>query len=285
MEWVSFPGIGIGKIFIKDYAFVLFGLKIKWYAIIICTGMMLAVWIGLTLSKKFGVKKEDILDNVIIGIVFGIIGGRIFYVIFNFSQFSNNLWEIFNLRGGGIAIYGGIIFSCIFAYFYCKIKKMRFLPILDISGICFLLGQAIGRWGNFFNIEAYGEKTNLPWGMTSSKILEEKSPVHPTFFYESIWCFIGFLLLIFLMKYRKFDGQMFLNYVIWYSFGRFFIEGVRADSLWLVEDVFRVSQVLSFFFFFISIAIEVYFLFFYMTKNKDKNFLYVKEVKEKTRGR
>lgn len=279
-RWVSFEGIGIGKIYIKDYAFKLFGLEIKWYALIIAFGIFIAASIAIMLSKRFGLKKESLIDVIIGGTIFGIIGARVYYVAFEFKEFSDDLLSIFDLRGGGLAIYGAIIFSVLFGLIYCKIKKVPFLPTADIAGICFLMGQGIGRWGNFFNIEAYGVKTNLPWGMSSSEISSSCSPVHPTFFYESLWCFVGFFLLIFFVRYRKFDGQIFLNYLIWYGFERFFVEGIRSDSLWLIKDYVRISQALSFILFFSAISIEVYVLFFYMKKNKDKNFLYVNSLKK-----
>lgn len=280
-RWVSFEGIGIGKIYFENYAFKLFGLEIRWYALIISFGILISALIAIKLSKKFGIKKEQFIDVIIGGIVFGVIGARVYYVVFNFEEFSKNLISIFNLRSGGLAIYGTVIFSFAFGFLYCKVKNIPFLPIADNAGICFLIGQAIGRWGNFFNIEAYGVKTNLPWGMSSSEIDSSCSPVHPTFFYESLWCFIGFFVLLFFIKYRKFDGQIFLNYIVWYSFERFFVEGLRADSLWLVKDFIRVSQALSFVLFFLAILTEIYVLFFYMKKNKDKNFLYVNFLKEK----
>ena len=272
MDWVSFPGLGIGKIFLRDYAFIFFGIKIKWYAVLICFGILLALLIGLSLCKNFNVKKEDLLNLTTVGVFFGGIGSRLYYVVFNWETYSKNILSIFNLRAGGLAIYGAIIFSVLAGFVFCKIKNIAFLPVVDIAGICFLVGQAIGRWGNFVNIEAFGVKTNLPWGMISNKILAEESPVHPTFLYESLWCVLGFFVLLFLMKRRKFNGQMFLLYISWYSFGRFFIEGIRSDSLWLVKNVVKVSQLLSFILFFASVFVQVYILFFKIKKTtKPKN--------------
>lgn len=265
MNWVSFPGIGIGKIFLQDYAFEIFGLKIKWYSIILAFAIAISICYALFLANKMALKKEHLLDIIIVGLIFAIIGLRFYYVVFNWDYFSKNILEIFNFRAGGLAIYGGIIFSVLAAYVYCKIKKIYFWTVLDITGVCFLLGQGIGRWGNFVNIEAYGVKTSLPWGMTSNKIPYFMQPVHPTFFYESVWCLLGFVLLNFFIKffikYKKFDGQIFLMYISWYSFERFFVEGIRADSLWLVKDFLRVSQVLSFILFFASIFGILYFGF------------------------
>ena len=288
MDWVSFEGIGIGKIFLRDYAFSVFGLKIKWYALIIVFGIILAMLFSYKIAKKFGVKKDFLFDVTMVGLVFGIIGLRLYYVVFNWEEFSSNILNIFNIRSGGLAIYGGIIFSFSSGFIYCKMKNINFLPIADIASVCLLIGQSIGRWGNFVNIEAYGTKTSLPWGMYSNKIESGEVAVHPTFLYESLWCFLGFLLFYFFIKYRKFDGQIFLNYIIWYGFGRFFIEGLRADSLWLIKNQIRVSQLLSFILFFIAIFVELYVLFFYMKKNKSREFLYVKRLekdeKQKDRG-
>ena len=281
MKWVSFPKLGIDKIFFKDYAFLLFGLKIKWYAIIICFGILVALLFSFFLAKYFSVKKENLMDVAIIGMSLGTAGGRIYYVVFNFSQFSNNLWEIFNLRTGGLAIYGSIIFSFLFSLIYCKRKKISFLPICDVCGFGLLIGQGIGRWGNFFNVEAYGTKTNLPWGMCSSEIDFKNSPVHPTFFYESLWCFLGILVLMFFLNKRKFNGEIFLIYVAWYSFGRFFIETIRTDSLWLIKDFVRVSQLLSFILFFSSVGIIFYILFFYIKRNKKSSLFSIKTLKNK----
>ncbi len=268
MDWVGFPKLGIDRIFLRDYAFFIFGIKIKWYAIILGFGILTALLVGFCLCKTFNVKKSDLLDLTTIGILFGNIGSRTYYVVFNWELYSSNFWEIFNFRAGGLAIYGAIIFSVLAGVIFCRIKKIYVLPVLDIAGICFLLGQAIGRWGNFVNIEAFGVKTGLPWGMISNKIPLDQSPVHPTFLYESLWCFCGFFVLLSLLKRRKFDGQMFLLYISWYSFGRFFIEGIRSDSLWLIKNVLKISQLLSFVLFFVSVGIQIYFLFYYKKVKK-----------------
>lgn len=280
MDWVSFQGIGIGKIFLRDYLFTVFGLKIYWYSIIVVLGIISGICFSNLIAKKFGINKDTLFDVTVIGLIFGVIGLRLYYVVFNWKEFSSNLWSILEIQNGGLAIYGAIIFSFTSGFIYCKIKKINFLPIADVASICFLIGQCIGRWGNFFNIEAYGYETKLPWAMYSNTIENGTVGVHPTFFYESLWCFIGFWVLFIFIRYRKFDGQVFLNYIIWYGFGRFFIEGLRSDSLWLVENTLRVSQVLSFILFFTGVFVEVYVLFFYMKKHKDREFLYVKNLEK-----
>ncbi len=270
MKWVSFNELGIGKIYLRDYAFSVFGFKIKWYALIVCCAILSAFFCGLFLTKKLHIKKENFLDVVTLGTIFGVIGARFYYVLFNFKEFSNNLLSILNLRTGGLAIYGGIIFSVVSALIFCRVKNVKFLPISDLAGVCFLLGQAIGRWGNFVNVEAYGTKTNSLFGMSSNAISAEMQPAHPTFFYESLWCFLGFIFLLCFLKRRVFQGQIFLMYLSWYGFGRFFIEGLRTDSLWLFKNTIRVSQLLSLIIFCVSVVLHICFLIFYVNKNKIK---------------
>lgn len=274
MNWVGFPQLGIDKLYISPYIDV-FGFNIYWYGIIIAIGMSLAVLYAFFNAHKFGINKDKMIDVIIIGIVFGICGARLYYVIFSFDSFSDNFWKIFDLRTGGLAIYGGIICAFISGFCACKYKKIKFLPLADIASIGFLLGQGIGRWGNFVNIEAYGSHTDLPWGMTSNQIPVVIQPVHPTFLYESIWCILGFVIFNLLLKYRKFDGQVLLMYLTWYGFERFFVEGLRTDSLWLIPNVIRVSQFISIILFVFSITTLVYILFFYMKKHTDKEYLYV----------
>lgn len=274
MEWVGFPGIGIDRVDICPYI-TLFGHNIYWYGIIISIGMLLAIIYAFVNAHKFGINNQRMIDVVIVGIICGIVGARIYYVIFKLDSFASNFWKVFDLRTGGLAIYGGLIGAILGGFFACKIKKVRFLPMLDIAGIGFLLGQGIGRWGNFVNIEAYGIHTDLPWGMTGSNIPADIQPVHPTFLYESLWCVLGFIVFSLFAKYRKFDGEVFLMYLAWYGFERFFVEGLRTDSLWLVSDVIRVSQALSLILFIVSVAILVYVLFYRMKKFKDEQYLYV----------
>ncbi len=274
MNWVGFPKLGIDKINISPYINV-FGFNIYWYGVIIALGMSLAVLYAFFNANKFGVDKNKMIDVVIVGIVCGIVGARIYYVIFSLDNFSDNFWKIFDLRTGGLAIYGGIIFAFASGFLVCRYKKIKFLPLADMTSIGFLLGQGIGRWGNFMNIEAYGSHTDLPWGMTSNEIPINIQPVHPTFLYESIWCILGFILFNLLLRYRKFDGQVVLMYMAWYGFERFFVEGLRTDSLWLVPNVIRVSQLISIILFIVSVILLIYIQFFYIKKHGDREYLYV----------
>lgn len=280
MNWVGFPKLGIDRIDIFPYINI-FGINVYWYGIIIALGMSLAVLYAFFYSSKFGVDKNKMIDVVIVGIICGIVGARLYYVIFSFDYFSNNLWKIFDLRTGGLAIYGGVIFAFASGFLVCRYKKIKFLPLADMASIGFLLGQGIGRWGNFMNIEAYGSHTDLPWGMISNEIPINLQPVHPTFLYESIWCILGFVLFNLLLRYRKFDGQIVLMYMAWYGFERFFVEGLRVDSLWLVPNVIRVSQLISIILFVVSIVLLFYIQFFYIKKHGDREYLYVNTNKRK----
>ena len=274
MNWVGFPKLGIDKINISPYIDI-FGFNIYWYGVIIALGMSLAILYAFFNANKFGVDKNKMIDVVIVGIICGIVGARVYYVIFSLDNFSGNFWKIFDLRTGGLAIYGGIIFAFVSGFLVCRYKKIKFLPLADMTSIGFLLGQGMGRWGNFINIEAYGSHTDLPWGMTSNEIPINLQPVHPTFSYESIWCILGFILFNLLLRYRKFDGQVVLMYMAWYGFERFFVEGLRTDSLWLIPNVIRVSQFISIILFIVSVVLLIYIQFFYMKKHGDREYLYV----------
>lgn len=274
MNWVGFPKLGIDKINISPYIDI-FGFNIYWYGVIIALGMSLAILYAFFNANKFGVDKNKMIDVVIVGIICGIVGARVYYVIFSLDNFSGNFWKIFDLRTGGLAIYGGIIFAFVSGFLVCRYKKIKFLPLADMTSIGFLLGQGIGRWGNFINIEAYGSHTDLPWGMTSNEIPINLQPVHPTFSYESIWCILGFILFNLLLRYRKFDGQVVLMYMAWYGFERFFVEGLRTDSLWLIPNFIRVSQFISIILFIVSVVLLIYIQFFYIKKHGDREYLYV----------
>ena len=253
---VSFPKLGL-EFNINRVAFSLFGLDIYWYALLIMTGFILAVLYAWRSTKTFDVKMDPLIDVVLVGLFCGIVGARIYYVIFRFDSYSS-LWDMINIRDGGLAIYGGVIMAFLSGLIMCKyIEKIEILPIFDIAAIGFLIGQGVGRWGNFMNQEAFGSKTGLPWGMYSANTFYYEmvdgvstkvgpTAVHPCFLYESIWCLTGFVLLhIVSRRYYKFKGQIFLGYLVWYGLGRSWIEGLRTDSLWLVENVLKVSQLLA----------------------------------------
>ncbi|MCD4714070.1 MAG: prolipoprotein diacylglyceryl transferase [Clostridiales bacterium] len=219
-------------------AFEIFGLQIAWYGIIIASAMMIGTMILLKVGKKYGYKENDILDLVMVILPMAIVFARIYYVVFEWSYYSQNPSMIFAFREGGLAIHGGIIGGVLGGWIVCKYKKLNFGDLADMVSIPLILGQAIGRWGNFINQEAHGGPTDLPWG-----IMVDGVKVHPTFLYESIWNLIIFAVLAFTFKSRKFYGEHFVKYLVLYSVGRFFIEGLRTDSLML--GPLRIAQVFS----------------------------------------
>ena len=238
---VSFDGLGFGPFQFDRVAFTLGDFKIYWYAVIIACGIALAVAFCLSQAKKFDLTSDNILDVLLFGLPIGIICARAYYVIFSpEGQTYDSLFDMIDIRNGGLAIYGGIIGAFITGAVYCKVKKVNMFALFDIASFGFLIGQSIGRWGNFINGEAHGGVTDLPWGMT----INGKGPYHPTFFYEFLWNVIGFvLLLIFVKKWKKHHGEAFFLYTAWYGLGRAFIEGLRTDSL--TAGSIRVSQVVA----------------------------------------
>ncbi len=255
---IAFPHLGI-EFTIDPTAFTIFGVDIRWYGVLITLGVVLAMLYGFRQMVSVGIDPNRAIDAVIGGILGGIVGARAYYVIFNWEEFGGNWSDIFNTRTGGLAIYGGIIGAILVGGIVAKCRKVRLLPLLDIVGVGFLIGQGVGRWGNFVNQEAFGGNTDSLFCMTGGRIqewiynnytavgdnsLKPEYAVHPCFLYESVWCLIGFVLLAITMKkWRKFDGQVFLMYIGWYGLGRFFIEGLRTDSLMI--GTLRVSQVVA----------------------------------------
>lgn len=219
-------------------AFTIFHIDIMWYAILITTGMVLAVLISCKRAPKHELTADQILNFVIISIPMGIIGSRLYYVVFNWPQYVGDFFKIINIREGGLAIHGALIFGFGTAAILCLIWKVRPLNLLDLVVPTVALAQAIGRWGNFFNSEAHGGPTDLPWA-----IMVNGQSVHPTFLYESIWCFLLFFILIYIDNRRQFEGQVFLLYGMLYSLERFFVEALRTDSLMLGS--FKQAQVFS----------------------------------------
>ena len=230
------------------------GFPIYWYGVLIALGFILALIYGFRQAKKYDIDQNALIDVVLVGAVFSIIGARLYYVLN--SGRSWTFAEIIDLRDGGLAFYGALIFAIVFGGITCKIRKLNFFSALDLAGPAFLLAQSIGRWGNFVNQEAFGTNTSLPWGMYSQKTFDylishpeagadPMLPVHPCFLYESLWCIIGFLLIHFLSKKRVFKGEVFLYYIVWYGFGRFLIEGLRTDSLYLFNTPVRISQAVA----------------------------------------
>lgn len=235
---IGFPNLGL-EFTLNRVACTVFGKDIYWYGIIICVGFILAALYVNARTKDFGITSDNLTDCLIICVPLGIICARIYYVVFEWSYYAQHPDEIIAIWKGGIAIYGGIIGTLIGLYVYSRVKKLSFASLCDLAAFGLLIGQCIGRWGNFVNGEAHGGPTTLPWGMT----IDDQSMVHPTFLYESLWNLIGFILLHFYSKKRKFKGEMALLYVAWYGAGRAWIEGLRTDSLYIGS--MRVSQLLA----------------------------------------
>lgn len=240
---IEFPGLGI----VLNPPETFFSTPIHWYGVIIGIGLILAVILCMRLAKREGLGDEVILDVVIWAMPISIITARIYYVIFSFESYKDNLVDIFKIWEGGIAIYGCIIGAVATVLVYCRIKKISAVKVLDVGSIGLALGQAVGRWGNFVNREAFGGPagSSVPWRMTlyTDSSMTTWATVHPTFLYESLWNLGVMLVLLRLIKKKKFDGHVFWTYVLCYGVGRFFIEGLRTDSLY--AGPFRVSQIVA----------------------------------------
>jgi phosphatidylglycerol:prolipoprotein diacylglycerol transferase len=219
-------------------AFEIFGISVRWYGIIMAAGILCGLVYALKESKRVGMDENIILDLVIYAIPAGIIGARLYYVLFNWDYYSKEPAQILNIRGGGLAIHGTLIAAIITGIIYTRVKKVSFWALADIASPGLILGQAIGRWGNFINQEAHGTPTDLPWG-----IMVDGVKVHPTFLYESLWNLTVFAVLLWYRKRKKTEGNVFLLYLVLYSVGRFFVEGLRTDSLMLGS--IRAAQLVS----------------------------------------
>lgn len=259
-EVLSFPGLG-WEFELNRVAFSIGSKPIYWYGIIFATAFLVGTAYLLAKSAKLGVNSDRALDVVLGAFVAGIVCARLYFVAFSWDLYKDNPISALYIWEGGIGFYGGIIGAFVAGYFLCKWREVYILPMLDLAGPALLIAQAIGRWGNFVNMEAFGTNTDLPWGMTSRTIqnylsyhanqlgelgmnIDPSMPVHPTFFYESAWNIIGFLIIgLWLVRHRKFDGQMFISYLIWYGAGRAVIEGMRTDSL--MWGNIRVSQAVA----------------------------------------
>lgn len=219
-------------------AFEIFGMPVRWYGIIISFGLLMATLVAMREAKRVGIKEEDLLDLLLFAVPAAIIGARIHYVLFTWDEYKGDFMRMINIREGGLAIHGALIAAIIVGIIFCKVKKINFWKIADLAGPSIILGQAIGRWGNYVNREAHGGPTDLPWG-----ILVDGQKVHPTFLYESLWNFLVFLFLLWYRRRKKVQGEVFLLYLALYSLGRFFIEGMRTDSL--MFGPIRVAQLIS----------------------------------------
>ena len=257
---VTFPGLGL-EFEINRVAFTIGGINIYWYGVLIACGLLLAIFFGFRHCLESGIDPDAMVDVVVIGTVLGILSARAYYVAMSPYAFDS-LWDVLDIRQGGLGIYGGIIGALVFGGLACKWRKVPVLAMYDLTSMGFLIGQGIGRWGNFVNLEAFGYTTTLPWGMYSEATrayltygsvtlpagmtIDPSLPVHPTFLYESIWCLAGFVFLAFYYKKRRFNGDIALLYLIWYGAGRFWIEGLRTDSLLLVPSIgLRASQLVA----------------------------------------
>ncbi|MCM1133063.1 MAG: prolipoprotein diacylglyceryl transferase [Ruminococcus flavefaciens] len=276
---IQFPKLG-WEFEINPTAFTVFGISIQWYGIIIAFGLLLAVLYCFPRMKKFGIDADRATDAVIGGVIGGVIGARLYFVAMKWDEYRKDTLKdtflaVINTRNGGLAIYGGIIGALIVGLTICRIKKVKILPMLDISVLGFLIGQGIGRWGNFVNQEAFGINTDSLFGMTGGRIQQVinnqmqiggsmyenglemmwENPVHPCFLYESVWCLLGFAILAFFSKHRKYDGQILLMYMAWYGAERAVVEGLRTDSL--MWGNIRVSQMVSVIILIASVILQI----------------------------
>ena len=256
-SYIEFPGFG-WKLPFGDTIVEFSIFSIKWYGLFIMLGLVLAIVYSMRRAKYFKLDTDRMIDVVLVSTLLAFVGARLYYVVFaeNSAEYFANPLSIFKIWEGGLAIYGGIIFAFLTGIFMCRLRKVDMLSLFDLGALGFLIGQGIGRWGNFFNQEAYGGITELPWRMNGNLILPFikqsglageaalQAGVHPTFLYESLWCFAGFILLHFISKrFYKFKGQLICLYMIWYGIGRFLIESLRSDSLYFGQ--IRVSQLVS----------------------------------------
>lgn len=272
MTKIAFPGLGIDTFEINPVAISLFGLDIRWYGLIIVCGIILAFSYAFYRSKREGFTSDDMLDLFIYTVLSGVVGARLYYVLTSLDQYDS-FAEVFQIWNGGLGIYGGIIGGALAIFVVCKIKKKSFIRAFDMIAPGVMVGQLVGRWGNFCNGEAFGHiekfeffgKTfetpgaaKLPWIMEVNSYASGYQTLlaHPTFLYESLWNLIGFIIINLFYKKKKFDGQIFFMYIGWYGFGRMFIEGLRSDSLYI--GGVKISQLIGLVCFIVSIAAIIY---------------------------
>lgn len=284
---ISFPGLGIEEFSINRIALSIGSLHIYWYGVIIAAAFLAAILYILARVRSFGLDSDRVLDVILAGVVGGIIGARLYYVVFSWDMYKDDPMKIFRIWEGGLAIYGGIIGGFLVAFIVAKLRRVKFIPLADLAVGGLILGQGIGRWGNFVNVEAFGSNTSLPWGMASPSVerylsihqaalaaqgiqVDPSMPVHPTFFYESVWCLLGFLVILWYTKRRRYDGELLLIYVAWYGLGRSVIEGLRTDSL--MWGNFRVSQLLAILLCVTSLLLMIY-IRGKIRKNDDPDYL------------
>ena len=268
---IRFPGLFGDWTFTASSKALDIGNGIYWYGILIAAGLLLAIVFCLRQRHKYGITEDNLFDGVLWGIPCGVIGARLYYVVFYLDNYRNhdgsfNWGDAVAVWDGGLAIYGGIIAVVIVVLILSRVKKFNLWAMMDLVVMGLLIGQAVGRWGNFMNREAFGGETTLPWRMELTLRGGDIVQVHPTFFYESLWNVIGLALIVFAVsKVRRFDGQNTCFYFLWYGIGRFWIEGLRTDSLYLFDwqlfgQPIRVSQALSLAMIVVSLVLLVYHL-------------------------
>ena len=293
---IQFPKLG-WTFHIDPTAFTIGSFNIQWYGIIIVLGLILALVYVLPRMKRFGLDADRAIDAIIGGVIGGIIGARAYYVLLRWDEYKGDIKAIFNTRNGGLAIYGGLIGAILVGLIICRIRKVKILPMLDVVSIGFLIGQGIGRWGNFVNQECFGSNTSSFLGITGGRIQQTiidqtaiggemningnaamvwDKAVHPCFLYESVWCLLGFLVLSTWSKRRKYDGQIFLMYMAWYGAGRFVIEGLRTDSL--MAGSLKFSQMLSALLVVVSVILQL--VFFFRRKRDPERFVLYSSTEE-----
>ena len=257
MSAITFPGLGL-SFTIDPVAFTIFGKEIYWYGIIIACGFLLAATYGYLRAPRFGIPQEHILDMLLFAVPSAIICARAYYCIFYWDLFRDDPLSCLYIWEGGLAIYGGVIGAVLAVIVYCRVTKQKISPFLDIGGLGLMIGQCIGRWGNFVNQEAHGAETASFLRMGLADAWGNYTYYHPTFLYESVWNLVGFVLLHVYSKRRRYDGEVFTLYVAWYGLGRFFIEGLRTDSLYLFGTGIRVSQLLAALSLLAAVALLIY---------------------------
>ena len=273
---IDFPNIGIHLKSVGDHI-TIFGFDIAFYGMIIGLGILTGLLIAAAEAKRSGQNPEDYFDLAIYAVIFSIIGARLYYVAFSWDMYKDDLLSILNIRQGGLAIYGGVIAAVITVFVFARVKKMSATLILDTAGLGLVAGQMIGRWGNFFNREAFGEYTNsflamrLPVdavrGSDITELMRKNMEtvkgvsyiqVHPTFLYESLWCLMVLIIMLIYRKHKKFNGEVFLVYLLGYGLGRFWIEGLRTDQLLIPKIGLPVSQILAGELVVVSLALIIY---------------------------
>ena len=257
MGAITFPNLGI-SVNPSRVAFNVLGKDIYWYGIIIAAGFLLAVIYAMRRAPSFGLTEDNILDMLFVAVPLAIVCARLYYCIFYWDLYRDNPIAILYVWEGGLAIYGGVIGAVIGVAIFCRVKKLPIGPLLDVGSLGLLIGQMIGRWGNFMNREAHGAITDGFFKMGIADAAGNVTYYQPTFLYESVWNLVGFVALHFYSKRRKFDGEVFLLYLAWYGLGRAWIEGLRTDSLYLFNTGIRVSQLLAALSCVAAIAVLVY---------------------------